>query len=240
MLVDRRRRRIQTLLGAGEALPEEFRALRPEQLAPESTPTAVGPGVYALPLLADGVANRLLQALDDVYAHAQSLGLEPPPPNSMNAYGLIVDDVGLSPWVRGLIARRVAPVAALLFPHLASCGLDEHHAFTVDYGLGRDLDLGFHMDDSEVTLNLCLGERFEGGELYFRGERCQWHRDAAWRHEECCEVSHRPGVAYLHAGPNRHGTAPVTSGRRVNLIIWCRSRCYRERTQGSCPDWCPS
>lgn len=31
------------------------------------------------------------------------------------------------------------------------------------------------MDDSEVTLNVCLGKQFSGGELYFRGVRCDKH-----------------------------------------------------------------
>lgn len=31
------------------------------------------------------------------------------------------------------------------------------------------------MDDSEVSLNVCLGKEFSGGELYFRGVRCDKH-----------------------------------------------------------------
>lgn len=34
---------------------------------------------------------------------------------------------------------------------------------------------GFHVDDSEVTLNVCLGKQFSGGELFFRGVRCEKH-----------------------------------------------------------------
>lgn len=35
--------------------------------------------------------------------------------------------------------------------------------------------VGFHVDDSEVTLNVCLGKQFTGGELFFRGVRCDRH-----------------------------------------------------------------
>lgn len=35
--------------------------------------------------------------------------------------------------------------------------------------------VGFHVDDSEVTLNVCLGKQFTGGELFFRGTRCDKH-----------------------------------------------------------------
>lgn len=31
------------------------------------------------------------------------------------------------------------------------------------------------MDDSEVTLNVCVGKQFTGGELFFRGVRCEKH-----------------------------------------------------------------
>lgn len=31
------------------------------------------------------------------------------------------------------------------------------------------------MDDSDVTLNVCLGKQFSGGELFFRGVRCENH-----------------------------------------------------------------
>ena len=34
---------------------------------------------------------------------------------------------------------------------------------------------GLHVDDSEVTLNICLGKQFSGGELFFRGVRCDEH-----------------------------------------------------------------
>jgi hypothetical protein len=40
---------------------------------------------------------------------------------------------------------------------------------------GQLIYVGFHVDDSEVTLNVCLGRQFSGGELFFRGVRCDEH-----------------------------------------------------------------
>ncbi|XP_057841344.2 2-oxoglutarate and iron-dependent oxygenase domain-containing protein CP2 isoform X3 [Cryptomeria japonica] len=37
------------------------------------------------------------------------------------------------------------------------------------------LEEGFHVDDSEVTLNVCLGKQFTGGDLFFKGVRCDNH-----------------------------------------------------------------
>ena len=60
------------------------------------------------------------------------------------------------------------PMAALLYPEwVAASGLDSHRAFTVSYAQGGDVDLAYHYDNAEVTLNVCLGKRFTGGELSF-------------------------------------------------------------------------
>lgn len=57
----------------------------------------------------------------------------------------------------------------ILFPERGGASLDSQHSFTVQYQLGGDRNLGFHVDDSDVTMNLCLGKTFEGGDLFFRG-----------------------------------------------------------------------
>lgn len=60
------------------------------------------------------------------------------------------------------------PVATLLYPEwVGQKGLDSHRAFTVSYTMGRDLDLAYHFDNAEVTINVCLGKTFTGGELSF-------------------------------------------------------------------------
>ena len=45
--------------------------------------------------------------------------------------------------------------------------MDSYKAFTVKYKIGEDLNLGYHFDNAEVTLNVCLGKKFAGGNLYF-------------------------------------------------------------------------
>jgi hypothetical protein len=42
------------------------------------------------------------------------------------------------------------------------------------------------------------------------------------------EVHHAPGVALLHAGQHLHGTRQLTSGHRVNMILWLRSASFRQ------------
>lgn len=49
------------------------------------------------------------------------------------------------------------------------------------------------MDDSEVTLNVCLGKHFVGGELFFRGTRCEKHVNTATK----SDVSYSLYVTFL-------------------------------------------
>ena len=44
----------------------------------------------------------------------------------------------------------------------AEGGFTSHHSFMVKYKAGQDLGLDMHTDDSDVTVNVCLGKDFRG------------------------------------------------------------------------------
>ena len=67
--------------------------------------------------------------------------------------------------------RYLLPLSRLLYPDWVGGGLDSHRAFVVKYAVEEDIDLSYHFDNAEVTLNVCLGKRFEGGTLYFGAMR---------------------------------------------------------------------
>jgi len=114
-----------------------------------------------------------------------------------------------------------------------------HHGFIVEYAPRKDRALGFHVDDSEITLNLCLGTAFEGGDLFFRGPRCPSHQQGASAPEEYFQYRHEAGIAVMHIGRHRHGALPLTAGRRANLILWCRSSAFRATTNlTECQPFC--
>ena len=199
----------------------------------------VHPGVHVFRLLTPEACWRLDEEIAhrEAWALLQSQILEPP--NGMHGYGVILDQIGFESLLQELTTRWLGPLATRLFPEHAGDRLDEHHGFLADYGQGRDQELGFHVDDSEVTLNLCLGERFTGSELVFRGLRCARHLQTEEEEGEVFAYEHEPGVAVLHAGMHRHQVQPVRSGRRRNLILWCRSSQLREQgTHRDCPSWC--
>lgn len=60
-------------------------------------------------------------------------------------------------------------VASLLYPEWVGVGLDSNRAFTVKYMLDGDTELSCHFDNAEVTLNVCLGRQFTGGDLLVGG-----------------------------------------------------------------------
>jgi len=113
-----------------------------------------------------------------------------------------------------------------------------------------------HTDDSEVTLNVCLGKDFTGGEIIFGTVRGDGG-SASGGHGETMTVPPSAGRGVLHLGRHLHGVSPVTGGQRFALVLWARSLegtrseicpcCWinrRDRSEGSkgtsciCgPDW---
>ena len=167
-----------------------------------------------------------------------SQGLPIRRPNSMNEHGAILDEMGFAPLMREWIRYAVEPLSRVCFPEvlLEESHLDDHHAFVVEYGAGKDRTLSEHVDDAEVTLNLCLGRVFTGSKLLFNGIRCGHHRQCEARTDELITTDHTLGSALLHLGNHRHRALPLESGHRSNLILWCRSRVYRERIYAQLED----
>ena len=114
------------------------------------------------------------QKLLEEVEHLASSGIPARRPNGMNRSGLILTNLGFEPLLAPLMRDYIAPVAALLFPEWVSASGDECaevYAFTVQYQQGQDLSLAEHYDTSNLTLNLCLGKDFQGGDLVFGGFR---------------------------------------------------------------------
>ena len=87
-----------------------------------------------------------------------------------------------------------------------------------------------HTDDSEVTMNCCLGEdTFEGGNVEFHGLRGTTGEGLL------VGTVHRPnvGTAVLHSGRDLLSVSNVLSGDRYALIIWSRS--WGNLRSNTCP-----
>jgi hypothetical protein len=51
--------------------------------------------------------------------------------------------------------------------YVGTSGLDSHKAFIVSYRMGQDIDLAYHYDNAEITVNISLNDEFNDGDLYF-------------------------------------------------------------------------
>lgn len=136
-----------------------------------------------------------------------------------------LDNLGFK-WLNDLLFHLVIrPMSRHLFKttEMGEGDLDFRHGYIAAYS-AKPTDtkprqrLVPHTDDSEVTLNLCIGEQFEGGELQFWGLR-------GTADEGTLVGNFRPkiGRALLHAGRHLHEVQTVTEGNRFALIIWSRS-----------------
>lgn len=189
-------------------------------------------GIYQVRIFSLQWCHRILLEIELFKIWSAETNNDIKRPNSMNNYGVILDTMGFSSFFDDLVMNVIKPLASVLFLIEGGAILDSLHAFLVEYEIGKDLKLGFHRDDSQVTLNVCLGDSFTGGDIYFKGQRCNRHPDTSIisneYFSESFEYSHQIGMGILHSGRNRHGARAILSGSRKNLIIWCRSSLVRE------------
>ncbi|KAI4374485.1 hypothetical protein MLD38_012473 [Melastoma candidum] len=198
------------------------------------------PGIFTFEIFQPRFCELLLSEVENFEKWVTEAKFRIMRPNTMNKFGAVLDDFGLEIMLEKLMENFVRPISKVLFPEVGGSTLDSHHGFVVEYGKDRDVDLAFHVDDSEVTLNVCLGKQFSGGELFFRGVRCDKHVNTGSHQEEIFDYCHEPGRAVLHRGRHRHGARATTSGHRINLLLWCRSSVFREmkKYQKDFSSWC--
>lgn len=199
------------------------------------------PGILTFEMLQPEFCKMLLDEVENFENWCGETRTRIWPPNTMNAYGSVLDDFGMGTMLGKMMEDFILPMSTIFFPEVGGATLDSHHGYVVEYGTNRDDHLGLHMDDSEVTLNVCLGEQFSGGELFFCGVRWDKHKDVEREPGEICNYSHVPGRGVLHRGHHRHGALSTTSGHRVNMLLWCRSTVFREmqKYEKRRTSWCP-
>jgi hypothetical protein len=201
-----------------QRVQREFNSKRREILAKWLTLEL--PDVYSLDLFTLEFQQKLLQEIEhfskSVHIHLR--------PNSMNKFGVVCDEMGLNNFFDTFICEYFTYVARIM--HRGSWIIDDHHTFVVQYCPTGDTNLDVHVDDSELTLNICLGKPgFEGGNVFFTGKENNLKKRG--------DYVNQIGRAILHDGSHMHGARNLTKGERINLIIWCRSSVKRKNTANS-------
>jgi len=197
------------------SLIEAIRARSFQSILTEVAPGQHGlNGAYRFKLFTPEFCMMLMEEVD----HINNSQIPMRRPNGMNRFGNILDDFGFKCLFRSLATEIVEPLALEMWPQWVGKGeCCEQYGFVVRYKIGEDLNLAEHTDTSNVTLNLCMGKEFEGGELYFKGVR---YTESA-KSQEKFDVSHVPGEAVIHLGGHYHAAQSIRAGDRQNLILWC-------------------
>jgi len=158
------------------------------------------PGVFVFDAFTPAFCERLLRDIEQ-YPSVE--------PNSMNRYGTVLKEIGLGPFGQRVLTKLVSPLARRCYPRFDQ--LRHYHGFVVNYDMKKQRSLDPHLDESDVTLNVCLGREFTGGKLIFRDE-----------HDRViAKLDHEVGQAVLHLGTQLHQAENIKSGKRSNLILWC-------------------
>jgi hypothetical protein len=222
------------------SLVRAMRAVRAGTAAANGLVREVHPQVFVFDMLRPDFCRDLLEEAEHFERWCGEQELPLIRPNTMNNYGAVLDSFGFAAMLQQMMTDYVAPLASQFYAEVGGNTLDSHHGFIVEYAVGKDTSLDFHVDASDVTLNVCLGKEFSGGTLYFRGIRCRLCQETAPRPEEEFEIEHVPGWAILHRGKHRHGANPILAGQRYNLILWCNSSKFARITHNPrrCPAWC--
>jgi hypothetical protein len=181
------------------------------------------PGIYTFDMFTKQFCNSFIEEV----ALYEASALPRRRPNTMNNYGLILNDIGMYGLMSALMEMYLVPLVQLLYyEEPVAYGLDHHHSFIVQYQRNAavptatvlagaaptataasaaappgDKGLDMHHDSSEVTVNVCLGkEGFQGGGLRF----CGLAGTSTYRSLQYT-LQHVIGRAVVHLGRHRHG-----------------------------------
>jgi hypothetical protein len=177
------------------------------------------PGVWgSTSLMTPLFVKHLVEELD----HMNHARIPMRRPNGMNRYGAILDHIGFDLVLHKLSQKYLRPLVQLFFPAwIGENDAIEKYSFVVQYEQGGDTDLAEHGDASVATLNLCLGDAgFEGGALAFRDDYTTYPPPKITNSSPWHQIDFRPGMAVLHKGQHKHTALPLTSGRRLNMVLW--------------------
>ncbi|KAK8395190.1 hypothetical protein O3P69_006134 [Scylla paramamosain] len=161
--------------------------------------------VFSFPVFTKEFCKMFVEEL----THYEEAPLQKGRPNTMNQYGIKLDELGFTDFVSSLQKEYLSPITRLLFPDWGGGSLDSHKAFVVTYKEGEDVDLSYHYDNAEVTLNVALNEDYSNGELYFGPMRSE-------------QSSHRTGYA--------HQLGTRTASPRT-AVPWCTAHHEWYQTQ---------
>ncbi|UJR36360.1 hypothetical protein I4U23_029086 [Adineta vaga] len=124
-------------------LSEKFRQICSQPKSSSELIKKFGNGIYSIPVFTKEFCDQLIAELKHFEASSMPKGR----PNSMNNYGVLLDELGFTNFIDHLRIQYLNPLVQVLFgdEYMGTTGLDSHKAFVVSYKIGQDIDLGYIM-----------------------------------------------------------------------------------------------
>ncbi|TMW92136.1 hypothetical protein EJD97_013456 [Solanum chilense] len=184
------------------------------------------PGILTFEIFQPEYCEMLVAEVNHFQTWIQKTDIRTEHRNNMNNMTYL-DDLGMEYMLQNLMDRFISPISKVFFTQVGGSTLNEHECVVECHTEGEN-ELAVLVDDTELTLNVCLGQQFLGGELCFQGVYCEKHVDTPTRPEDNFEYSHILGHAILYQGRNRHVSKVTTAGKRYNLVLGCKSAGFRQ------------
>ena len=138
----------------------------------------------------DLILDRVKQHTRDLYKQA----------NSMHQEAILIDQLGLGPLIEAFSGNFFIKDISQVLPDVYLPPLDGIHSYIVRYSKSLDHDLGFHVDDSFLTINLCLNDSLRA---------LNW----CLKELDVPVISKRPPLTSAHASITKKATSSFTMAK---------------------------
>ncbi|ETO13156.1 hypothetical protein RFI_24216 [Reticulomyxa filosa] len=191
--------------------------------------------VYQVPLFSEKYCNFLCDFMDDCKRKVDKNEKQNILPNGITRDGIIPKNFGYD--ILSHVYKSIfRPMILYLFLN-ESTDLSEdmdgmHYLYMIKYSRLKDKCLKAHIDDSDLTLNICVGKSgFEGSKVCFYEnydsnkatpppmEQLST-RDPLSSSIKLVEATHQIGYGILHHGNIYHCVSELLRGERYNVIYW--------------------
>jgi len=153
------------------------------------------PQVYSFQLLDREFCRKISEEIENYINITQDSGV-----------ALRISAFGLDGTVKA-ITEHISFLIRYLYHQLRNTNWDIYPKL-MSYRMGKNEDWPIHSDGDIATLNICLGNQFEGTDLRLYKDKNTWK-----------DYKHQIGRAVVLLGDNIHSVTPLISGTRYSLVI---------------------
>lgn len=173
------------------------------------------PGVYSFSLLSERFCRLLCEDINTIPGARRPPGMMLRPPSTMQAEGIVLDDVGMEPLLMAMLEQILQKVSGALYGDQGK-PIVAHHGFILHNGPSNCTGIPSHKDEGDLTFNVCITPRFKGGEMCFYTPQSG---DSSTFEEKIVEPV--IGRCIVYPGGVQHATRQTRSGVRRSFVLWC-------------------